>query len=112
EERTRLYEDCIDNAQGFILVYNASNKDSIKETIEMFQLVLNRCQAKGNSMPIVIIGNKFDNKEEITPDLILENFEMNELAECGLLVQPYSINVLSDDEKIIEAIRWLLKQII
>ncbi len=112
EEKTRLYEDCIDNAQGFILIFNASNKDSIKETIEMFQLVLNRCQDKGNSMPIVIIGNKFDNKEEITPDLILENFEMNELAECGLLIQSYSINVLSDDEKIIEAIRWLLKQII
>jgi len=112
EERTRLYEDCIDNAQGFILVFNASNKDSIKETIEMFQLVLNRCQDKGNTMPIIIIGNKFDDKEEITPDLILENFDTNELAECGLLIQSYSINVLSDDEKIIEAIRWLLKQII
>ncbi len=112
DERTRLYEDCIDNAQGFILIFNASNKDSIKETIEMFQLVLNRCKDKGDTIPILIIGNKFHNKEEITPDLILENFDTNELAECGLLIQSYSINVLSDDVKIIEAIRWLLKQII
>ncbi len=112
DERTRLYEDCIDNAQGFILIYNASDKDSIKETIEMFQLVLNRCKDKGDTIPILIIGNKFYDKEEITPDLILENFDTNELAECGLLIQSYSINVLSDDEKIIEAIRWLLKQII
>ena len=112
DERTRLYEDCIDNAQGFILIYNASNKDSIKDTIEMFQLVLNRCQNKGESMPILIIGNRIHDKEELPPDLILENFDMNELAECGLSIQSYSINLLSEDEKIIEAIRWLLKQII
>jgi GTPase SAR1 family protein len=112
DERTTLYEDCIDNAQGFILIYDASNKDSFKETIEMFQLVLNRCQDTGDSMPILIIGNKFKDKEEFPPDLILENFELNELAECGLLVQSYSINILNEDDSIIEAIRWLLIQII
>ena len=64
------------------------------------------------SMPIVIIGNKFHDKEEVTPDLILENFEANKLAECGLLIQSFSIDVLSENEKIIEAVRWLLKQII
>jgi len=37
---------------------------------------------------------------------------MNKLAECGLSIQSYSINVLSEDEKIIEAIRWLLMHII
>ena len=111
-ERIKMYEDCIDNAQGFILIFNASNKDTVKETIEMFQLVLNRCQDKRDAMPILIIGNKFHDKEKITPEMILENFNMNELAECGLLIQSYSINVLSEDKKIIEAIRWLLKQII
>jgi len=39
----KLYEDCLDNAQGFILIFNASNKDSLKETIEMFRLVLKKC---------------------------------------------------------------------
>lgn len=108
----KLYEDCLDNAQGFILIFNASNKDSLKETIEMFRLVLNRCLDKGDFMPILIIGNKFRDKEEITPDLIYENFDMDELAECGLLMEYFSIDVLSENEKIIEAIRWLLKQII
>ena len=108
----KLYEDCLDNAQGFILIFNASNKDSLKETIEMFRLVLNRCLDKEDFMPVLIIGNKFHDKEEITPDLIYENFDMDELAECGLLMQYFSINVLSENEKIIEAIRWLLKQII
>jgi len=112
EERISLYEDCIDNAQGFILIFNASNKDSIKETIEMFQLVLNRCQDKGESMPILIIGNKYNDKEEITSDMIYEKFDMEELEKCGLSVEYFSINVLNEDDKIINAIRWLLKQMI
>ena len=78
----------------------------------MFELVLNRCQDKGDTMPIIIVGNKFDDKEEITSDMIYEKFDMEELEECGLSIEYFSINVLSDDEKIIEAIRWLLKQII
>jgi len=112
EERISLYEDCIDNAQGFILIFNASNKDSIKETIEMFQLVLNRCQDKGESMPILIIGNKYNDKEEITSDMIYEKFDMEELEKCGLSIEYFSINVLNEDDKIINAIRWLLKQMI
>jgi GTPase SAR1 family protein len=111
-QNIKMYEDCIDNAQGFILIFNASNKDSLKETIDMFQLVLNRCQDKEESMPILIIGNKFDDKEELTPESVLKNFDIDELTECGLLIQSYSINVLSDNEKIIEAVRWLLRQII
>ena len=112
EERISLYEDCIDDAQGFILIFNASNKDSIKETIEMFQLVLNRCQDKGESMPILIIGNKYNDKEEITSDMIYEKFDMEELEKCGLSIEYFSINVLNEDDKIINAIRCLLKQMI
>jgi hypothetical protein len=112
DNKTKLYEDCIDNAQGFILIFNASNTDSIGESIEMFELVLNRCQDKGDAMPILIIGNKFDDNEEVTPDVILKNFDIDELVECGLIIQSYSINVLSENDKIIEAIRWLLQQII
>jgi len=112
EERISLYEDCIDNAQGFILIFNAANKDSIKETIEMFELVLNRCSNQEESMPIAIIGNKFDDKEEITSNMIYEKFDKEELEKCGLSIEYFSINVLNEDDKIINAIRWLLKQMI
>ena len=112
DQKTKLYEDCIDNAQGFILIFNASTKDSIEETIEMFELVLNRCKEKGDAMPILIIGNKFDDEEEVTSDMIFEKFDMEELEECGLFIKYFSINVLREDDEIINAIRWLLKQMI
>jgi len=112
KEKTKIYEECIDNAQGFILIFNAANKELLKETIEMFQLVLNRCLDQGETMPILIIGNKFEYKEEITSDMIFENFDLNKLNECGLHPKYFSINILHEDDKIINALRWFLTQII
>ncbi|MFW9937125.1 MAG: GTPase domain-containing protein [Candidatus Thorarchaeota archaeon] len=112
EEDIKLYQNCIDNSQGFILLFNASNKNSINDTIDMFQLVLNRCLKQGETMPILIIGNVFHSKEIISPDFIYENFDLDELSDCGMPVKYFSINVLNEDEKIVEALRWLLKQLI
>ena len=112
DDQTKMYEDCIDNAQGFILIFNISNKDTLKETIEMFQLVLNRCQDTGDTMPILIIGNKFDDKEEITREMLFENFDIEELEECGLLVKYHVINVLDEHDKVINVLRWIVKQMI
>ncbi|MBY9015701.1 MAG: hypothetical protein KGD68_08430, partial [Candidatus Lokiarchaeota archaeon] len=111
-EKIKIYEECIDNAQGFILIFNASNKDSMKETIEMFQLILERCLDQGEHMPILIIGNKFQKKEEITSDMIFKNFDMEEINKCGLHVRYFAINILNEDDKIINALRWLLTQVI
>jgi GTPase SAR1 family protein len=112
EEDVKLYQNCIDNSQGFILLFNASNKNSINDTVDMFRLVLNRCLEQGETMPILIIGNLFHGKEEISPDFIYKNFDLDELSECGIPVKYFSMNVLSEDENIIEALRWLLKQLI
>lgn len=111
-EHSKLYEDCLENAQGFILIFNASNKDSLKDAIDMFQLVLNRCLVKGEFMPVLIIGNKFYNKEVIQPEEIHKHFDLDELANCGMIVNYSAINVLNEDEKIIEALKWILKQLI
>jgi len=111
-ELSKLYEECMDNAQGFILIFNASNKDSLKNAIDMFQLILNKCLDKGEFMPVLIIGNKFYNKEVIQPEEIYKHFDLDELADCGMIVNYSAINVLNEDEKIIEALKWILKQLI
>jgi GTPase SAR1 family protein len=111
-QNTKLYEDCIDNAQGFILIFNASNKSTLKETVDMFQLVLNRCQDKGDTLPILIIGNKFDDEEKITSEMIFENFDLTELKECGIPLEYFAINVLTEDDKVINAIRWMVTHLI
>lgn len=108
----RLYDYCLDNAQGFILIFDVSDKSSVKDTIDMLQLVLNRCLDKKEYLPVMIIGNKFHDKEEITSDALYENLDIKELEKCGMTLQYFSINVLNEDEKIINALRWLIKQLI
>ncbi len=112
DTQKNLYDYCLENAQAFILIFNASDKSSLKDNIDMFQLVLNRCLDKGEYMPIVIIGNKFHDKEELSPDFIYKNFDINELEKCGMPLKYFSINVLNEDEKLINALRWLIKQLI
>jgi GTPase SAR1 family protein len=108
----QLYDHCLDNSEAFILIFNASDKSSVKDTIEMFQLVLNRCLDKGEYIPIMIIGNKFHDKEKLSPDFIYENFDLEELEKCGMPLQYFSINVLDEDEKLINALRWLIKKLV
>ena len=111
-EYPKLYDECMDNAQGFILLFNASKRESLQEAIDMFQLVLNRCLDKEEFMPILVIGNKFYDKEVVGPELIFQNFDLDELADCGMTVNYFAINVLTEDEKIIKALSWILKQLI
>jgi hypothetical protein len=112
KNNTTLYQECIDNAQGFILVYDATKKDSKQDALTMFELVLNRCFDKSRIMPILLIGNKFDDKEELAPDFIYERYDKTELEECGMPIKLLCFNILSDDEQIINTIQWLTKQLL
>jgi hypothetical protein len=107
----KLYQECVDNSQGFILMYDASKKDSKQEAFDMFDLVLNRCLDNHEVMPILVIGNKFDDKEELAPDFIYEKYDKKKLEECGLPIKLSSFNVLSDDSQIIDTLQWLTKHL-
>ncbi len=104
---------CINYSQGFILLFNASDKNSAVQTKEIFKIVDNtRLEMETDLAPILIIGNKFHDKEEIDTDFIYKTFEINELKELGIKIKYFSINILKEDEKIMKALRWLVKQII
>ena len=62
--------------------------------------------------PILIIGNKFYDKEELEPEFIYETFEIEELRELGVKINYFPINILKEDEKTMDALRWLIKTIV
>ena len=111
EKKPSISSDYIENSQGFILIYDASNKDSLGNAIDMFQLIFNSCLEENEKLPIVIVGNKFNNEEEVTSEEFMSHLNLEELADCGIPVHHYSINVLSEDTKMLDALRWLVKQI-
>ncbi|MFX0105607.1 MAG: GTPase domain-containing protein, partial [Candidatus Hodarchaeota archaeon] len=106
-------KNCVNFSQGFILLFNLTNKDSIIQTKEIFKIVDNtRLEMETDLAPILIIGNKFHDKEDIEPEFIYETFEIKELRELGIKVEYFPINILKEDEKVMEALRWLVKNII
>jgi len=106
-------ENCVNFSQGFIILFNLSDKNSIIQTKEIFKIVDNtRLEIETELVPILIIGNKFHGKENFELDFINETFEINELRELGVKVKYVPINILKEDEKIMSAMRWLIRKIV
>lgn len=106
-------ENCVNFAQGFILLFNLLDKNSIIQTKELFKIVDNtRLEIETELAPILIIGNKFHGKENFDIEFINETFEINELRELGVKVKYIPINILKEDEKVMDAMRWLVRKIV
>ncbi|MCK4381034.1 MAG: hypothetical protein KAW51_07825 [Candidatus Lokiarchaeota archaeon] len=106
-------ENCVNFSQGFILLFNLSDKNSALRTKEIFQIVDNtRLEMETELAPILIIGNQFYNKKELELKFIYETFEVEELRELGVKIKYTPINILREDEKIMDALRWLIKNIL
>ncbi|MFX0005646.1 MAG: ADP-ribosylation factor-like protein [Promethearchaeota archaeon] len=106
-------QNCINLSQGFILLFNLSEKDSAIQTKEIFKIVDNtRLEMETDLAPILIIGNKFFDKKGLNSKFVYETFEIKELREIGIKVKYYPINILKEDEKLMNAMRWLIKNII
>ncbi|MFX1387547.1 MAG: GTPase domain-containing protein [Promethearchaeota archaeon] len=106
-------QNCVNFSQGFILLFNLTDKNSAKETKEIFKIVDNtRLEMETELAPILIIGNKFYDKEDIDLEFVYKTFEIEELRELGINVKYVPINILKEDEKVMEALSWLIKSII
>lgn len=106
-------EKCTIMAQAFILLFNLSDKNSIYQTKEIFQIVDDkRLEIEKDPIPILIIGNKFHDKEEFQPDFIHKIFEIEKFRELGVKIKYYALNILTEDEKIMKLVRWIIKQIV
>ncbi len=106
-------EECMILAQGFILIFNVSNDKSIIQTKEIYQIVKNKCsEIEKVLVPVLIIGNKFHDKEGLQTDYIHKIFEIEKLKELGVKMKYSAINILNEDEKVMKGLRWLIKNII
>ncbi|MFW9900567.1 MAG: ADP-ribosylation factor-like protein [Candidatus Thorarchaeota archaeon] len=106
-------ENCVNFAQGFIIVFNLLDKNSIIQTKELFKIVDNtRLDINAELVPLLIIGNKFHGKMKLDLEYINEIFEINELKELGVKIKYIPIDILREDEKLMKAIRWLIRKIV
>ena len=112
-EKCNNYGGCLNQAQAFILMINIAEKNSIVELKEKFQKIVNRCEEIENFItPILIIGNKINNKEVIDSDYIYTTFNLKELQDCGMKLKYFPINIVKENKKIMQALRWLIHHMI
>ena len=112
-EKCKNLDGCLKNVQGFILIINLSNEQNILDSRERFQKIVNKCTEITNKpIPVLIIGNKIENQKEVDQKFVQSQFKLVELKECGIKIKYFSINILKDKGKIMEALRWLIRQMI
>ncbi len=107
------YGDCVEKAQGFVLLFNVADKNSIVNIKDKFQRIAKKTmETKNGKLPILIIGNLFNDKTEIDAEYIDNELNLKELREYGIKIKYYTINILKEDPKLMKAFRWLIKHII
>ena len=65
-----------------------------------------------DSVPTLIIGNKSVNLENDKIDLINKTFEIEKLKENGNKISYFPIQILEEDNMVMKALRWMIKNIL
>ncbi len=112
-ERCKNLDGCLQNAQAFILILDISHKNALNDARNKIQSIINKCEDLNNeTTPILVIGNKIDDKEEIFADVISERLNFKELADCGIKIKYFPINIARDTKSALIALKWLVKEIL
>jgi hypothetical protein len=104
---------CLENAQGFVFVFDLTKEKSIIDAKESLQSILNSCSEIDNEkIPVLLIGNKIRDKEGFNADYISNTFDFEELEDCGMKLKYYSMNIAREKKKIMKALRWTVRHMI
>ncbi|TFF96231.1 MAG: hypothetical protein EU547_06635, partial [Promethearchaeota archaeon] len=105
---------CINKAQGFILIFNASHKQSFLDAKGKFKFITNRlCNIKlDNRTPILIIGTKKNDHEEVSEEELHKLFDLEKTKKCNISIEYFPVNLSNNHEKMMKALRWIVRKII
>jgi signal recognition particle receptor subunit beta len=107
------FEDCLQHSQGLILVLKLSDENSLLETKNLYQIIENKfTEMEKELVPVLIIGNKFSYDDDDKTEFIHNTFEIENLKERGRRIKYFPINILEEDQKVMKALRWMVKNIL
>jgi len=104
---------CLENAQGFVVVFDLTDKDSIFIAKNHFQSIINSCGLiESDKIPILLIGNMINGNEGFDDDFISKTFEFEELESCGMKMKYFKIDIKKEEKKLLKALRWMIKHML
>ncbi|MGV9171062.1 MAG: ADP-ribosylation factor-like protein [Promethearchaeia archaeon] len=114
-EECSHFGNCINDAQGFVLIFDASDKKSLIEAKKKYQVIVNKCQLYEKNIqdtPVLIIGNKFTYHEEVPEEMVEEVFNFEPARVCDIVFKYFPINIMKEDEKLMRSLRWLVQHML
>jgi len=107
------FEQCLHYSQGLVYIFKLSDENSILETKNLFQIIEDKfIEIEKNSVPVLLIGNKFSDDDDERAEFIHETFEIKHLKEGGRRIKYFPIKILEEDRRVMKAIRWMVKNIL
>jgi len=106
------FDECVTHAQGIILIFKLSDKNSILDTKNMLQIIEDKyLEKKINPVPLLIIGNKFSIEEDNKKEYIHNLFQIERLKENSRRIRYFPIKILEEDDRVMKSLRWMIKNI-
>ncbi|MFX1276280.1 MAG: ADP-ribosylation factor-like protein [Promethearchaeota archaeon] len=104
---------CLENAQGFVVVFDVTDENSILSAKEHFQSIINSCGLiESDKIPVLIIGNKRAESDEFDDDYILKIFEFENLESCGMKMKYFKLNIEKEGKNLLKSLRWMIKHML
>ncbi len=104
---------CLDNAYGFIFMFNLSDSSSLNEGKILIRKVVNQYKSKDRKTPpILIIGNIFNENDVINFQSVQDKLKLNLLERENINHRYISVNIMRNEKEMLEGLRWLLKKIV
>lgn len=112
-DKCNNFGGCTENAQGFIFIFDVSDKEGLEEATMRFNSLMGRCkELVPGPIPTLIIGNKKHGLELIPPDVVNKSFDFAYLKDCGIKTKYFVIDVLKDNDGIMNALKWLVRKML
>lgn len=103
------FDICLENAQAFILTFDQSNRASLLEAKDTLDYIIEQAKVE---IPLLLIGNKGKRKETFSKEEISAHFELKDLEKSKYPISFFSINLITQENLIKEALRWLVRSLV
>lgn len=103
----------LDIAQAVIFLIKNNDKDTFSEVNSLIEkFISSYSNQKFGKVPLLIINNVFKGKIPLREKEIRKNISnIKKLKKEKIRVKYYSLNAIKEDPKLLEPLRWLIKEI-
>jgi GTPase SAR1 family protein len=113
-DQCEINNRCITQAQGFIIIFNNSDRESISEAKERFNIIHEKfCKYNPDkAIPILLIGNKLQKNKEVKTTTPPNEWNIEKAKGCNIITKHIDVDLTNGGDRLQKSFRWIIKQLI